>query len=162
MKMQKLSIVATKGLLSDWDREYQKEYSIIKKKQIFKRASSRGDRILRKILTGKYGEWLARRYLKKKGYRILHWNYKTPIGEIDIIAKDGNKVVFVEVKTRKNDSFGLPIEAINYRKRKKIVNSALLYMKRLKDSPAIRFDIISIHLHDNQKKVEHTIDAFEL
>ncbi len=117
---------------------------------------------MKKILTGKYGEWLARRYLKKKGYTILHHNYKTPIGEIDIIAKDGDKVVFVEVKTRKNDSFGRPIESINYKKRKKILHSALIYMKRLRDNPAVRFDIISINLEGNQKKIEHIIDAFEL
>lgn len=63
------------------------------------------------------GENAAAKFLEKKGYRIISRNYKTHIGEIDIIAQDGNTIVFVEVKTRGNESFGKPFEAVNKRKR---------------------------------------------
>ncbi len=121
-----------------------------------------GKGFMKNLITGKYGEWLAIRYLKKKGYEILKRNYKTPIGEIDIIAKDRTWVVFIEVKTRKSDRFGQPFESIDKRKREKLIKTGLLYLKRLKDTPAVRFDIISISLTEKQKRIEHIKDAFEL
>ncbi len=77
-------------------------------------------------------------------------------------AKDSDNVVFIEVKTRKSNSFGQPVESINYRKRKKIINSAQLYMKRYNDNPPVRFDIISIIMDGKQENIEHIIDAFEI
>ena len=72
---------------------------------------------------GSKGEDLAIQFLKKKGYRIIDRNYKTSVGEIDIIARDGNTIVFVEVKTRTDDSFGYPFEAVNKKKRQKLQKS---------------------------------------
>jgi putative endonuclease len=71
------------------------------------------------------GEELAAKFLKKKGYRIVARNYKTHIGEIDIIAKEGDTTVFVEVKTRANNSFGYPFESVNKSKRQKFGPSLL-------------------------------------
>ena len=65
---------------------------------------------------GSKGEDLAAEFLKDKGYRIIGRNYKTPIGELDIIAKDGETLVFVEVKTRSSNAFGYPFEAVGSRK----------------------------------------------
>ncbi len=113
-------------------------------------------------ITGKYGEWLAGRYLVQKGYKILSKNYKTPAGEIDIVARDGEKIVFVEVKTRKSDRFGKPFEAVNYKKREKIIKNASLYLSKFKELPSVRFDVISINLQNKDKSIEHIEDAFEM
>ena len=112
---------------------------------------------------GSKGEDLAIQFLKKKGYRIIKRNYKTYVGEIDIIARDGNTIVFVEVKTRANDSFGYPFEAVNKKKRQKLKNLALLYLKsQVKESP-VRFDVLSIFYADGRKlEIEHIKDAFEV
>jgi len=111
---------------------------------------------------GTKGEDLAVTFLKKKGYKIIARNYKTFIGEIDIIAKDGNITVFIEVKTRTNDSFGYPFVAVNTKKKKKLKNLALLYLKNKGQESPVRFDVFSIFYMDNGKKViEHIKDAFE-
>lgn len=114
-----------------------------------------------KIL-GIKGENLAVTFLKEKGYRIIARNYKTYIGEIDIIAQDGNTMVFIEVKTRADELFGQPFEAVNRKKRHKMKNVALLYMKRHERNFPVRFDVISIFYRENGKKeIEHIMDAFE-
>ncbi|MDP2755022.1 MAG: YraN family protein [Nitrospirota bacterium] len=112
---------------------------------------------------GSEGEDLAVRFLQKKGYRIIARNYKTPVGEIDIIARDGDTIVFIEVKTRTDISFGYPFEAVNKRKRQKLKNLALLYLKRQGKESPVRFDVLSIFCMDNGKKdIEHIKDAFEV
>jgi putative endonuclease len=109
------------------------------------------------------GENVAVKFLEKKGYRIIRRNYKTHIGEIDIIAQDGNTIVFVEVKTRGNESFGKPFEAVNKRKRQKLKNLALLYLKNQGREFPVRFDVLSIFCSDKGKKeIEHIKDAFEV
>ena len=77
---------------------------------------------------GKEGEALAVSFCRKKGYRILEKNYRTVFGEIDIIARDGEMIVFIEVKTRTDDTFGYPFEAVDARKREKIRKVALCFM----------------------------------
>lgn len=111
---------------------------------------------------GKEGEELALKFLKKKGYKIIHKNYRTPIGEIDIVAKDGNTLVFVEVKTREGMGYGYPFEAVNKRKRQRIANVASLYLKRFDDIPSCRFDVVSIFYKDGKPQFELFKDAFEV
>ena len=112
---------------------------------------------------GSKGEDFAVEFLRHKGFRILEKNYKTFIGEIDIIAQDGETMVFVEVKTRANDSFGCPFEAVHNKKRLKLRNLALLYMKKQGEEIPIRFDVLSIMCTANgQKQIEHITDAFEV
>lgn len=96
-------------------------------------------------VTGDNGEKLAIKYLKQKHYRIIETKYKNKIGEIDIIAKYKNILVFVEVKYRTNDYFGLPREAVNIYKQQKIrlVATSYLKSKNLLDNPC-RFDVIDI------------------
>lgn len=110
---------------------------------------------------GTKGENLAVTFLKKKGYKIIARNYKTFIGEIDIIAKDGDITVFIEVKTRINDSFGYPFEAVNTKKKKKLKNLALLYLKNKGDESPVRFDVLSIFMNNGKEEIEHIKDAFE-
>ena len=109
------------------------------------------------------GENLAVTFLKEKGYRIIARNYRTSLGEIDVIAQDGNTLVFIEVKTRTDELFGQPFEAVNKKKRHKMKNVALLYMKRHERNFPVRFDVVSIFYKANGKKeIEHIMDAFEV
>ena len=96
---------------------------------------------------GNFGEDKAAAYLKRKGYEILSRNYRAGRGgEIDIIAKDKKGVIaFVEVKTRKDNAMGDPRDAVNYYKKRSIINTALKYIsqKNLYDTDA-RFDVIEV------------------
>jgi len=83
------------------------------------------------------------RVLKDGGYEILETNYKTIFGEIDIIAKEKDCIVFVEVKYRKSSYSGTPQEAVNYKKQEKIIKSALAYMKQKFLKNNIRFDVVA-------------------
>jgi len=111
---------------------------------------------------GQRGEILAVTFLKKKGYKVIEQNFKTRIGEIDIIASDGKTLVFIEVKTRESISYGQPFEAVNSFKRRKISNVALLYLKRFKEVPPCRFDVVSINYSQGRPEVELIRDAFEV
>ncbi|HET6514885.1 MAG TPA: YraN family protein [Thermodesulfovibrionales bacterium] len=110
---------------------------------------------------GSKGEDLAVAYLKKKGYRILSRNFKAPVGEIDIIAEDGNTVVFAEVKTRRDTTFGRPFEAVDFRKREKMRKVALCYLKYSGKEMPSRFDVLSIDMDGDKSRIEHIVDAFE-
>ena len=95
--------------------------------------------------TGSYYEQLAGAYLEQKGYEILEYNYRCKTGEIDIIAKDGEYLVFCEVKYRSSDKKGHPSEAVNLAKQKIISKSALYYMTvNGMDEMPCRFDVVSI------------------
>jgi putative endonuclease len=111
---------------------------------------------------GEKGEGLAVKFLKKKGYKIIERNYRTPVGEIDIIAIDGETLSFIEVKTRESIAYGLPFEAVNFFKRRKISNVALLYLKKFKKVPPCRFDVVSIHYKEGKPELELIMDAFEV
>lgn len=110
-----------------------------------------------KKFLGHKGEVKAVEFLKEKGYKILEQNFKTHIGEIDIIAKTGEVIVFVEVKTRSDDSFGSPAEAVNTEKQRKYTLLANEYLIRnnLNDNQC-RFDVIEIE----NGKINHIEDAF--
>ena len=115
---------------------------------------------MRTIIFGKRSEIVVANYLKKKKYKILETNYKNDIGEIDIIAKDKDYIVFVEVKARTSEAFGHPFEAIDEEKQRKIQAVASIYlMKHKKYGTKCRFDAISI-LGLEQPEITHIIDAF--
>lgn len=111
---------------------------------------------------GKEGENIAEEFFRRKGFKILEKNYRTVFGEIDIIAKDKDVLVFIEVKARTDSAFGHPFEAVDRRKREKIRKVALCYMKRLKRECAARFDVLSINVEDGSRSIEHFRDAFEV
>lgn len=94
---------------------------------------------------GEVGEQEAIKYLVRNRYKILIRNFRCRFGEIDIIARDGEYIVFIEVKTRKDCRFGVPSEAVSYHKRHKIIKVAQYYLlqKRLEDIN-VRFDIVEV------------------
>lgn len=95
---------------------------------------------------GQMGEIAAARYLRKHGYDIVSANYHTKYGEIDIIAFKDDILVFCEVKTRNNDSFASPKEHVTYPKQRRIIVSALQFMKRYDVKYQMRFDVIEVIL----------------
>lgn len=95
---------------------------------------------------GQLGENKAKQYLKRRGYQILETNYRTKAGEIDLIAKDKECVVFVEVKTRTSLEYGTPAEAVSYYKQQHMINSAKYYLARTGGDCECRFDVIEVQL----------------
>jgi len=112
---------------------------------------------------GDRGERLAVRHLKRLGYRILARRSRSRIGEIDIIALDGDSIVFVEVKTRSSQAAGHPTEAITFAKRQQLTRLALTWLKsRSMLERRARFDVIAITWGDGAEPVvEHYQNAFE-
>jgi putative endonuclease len=116
------------------------------------------------IEVGKRGEDEVVKFLQKQGHKIVQRNYKNKLGEMDIIAKDGKTLCFIEVKTRTNLHFGYPQEAITRQKQKKLNRVALSYLKQynLLNFPA-RFDIASVMLHNqNKSEIEIIKNAFSV
>ncbi len=117
-----------------------------------------------KLIFGKRGEDIASSFLEKNNYKIIAKNYKTRLGEVDIIAKDREVFCFIEVRARRNSSFCMPEESIVSRKQTQISKAALSYirMHQLEDRPA-RFDIIAVLIQeDGGIKINHIKNAFEL
>jgi putative endonuclease len=112
---------------------------------------------------GKESESAAVKHLKKNGYRIIEQNYRTKLGEIDIIAKEKNTIVFVEVKSRKTLSYGNPKYALTPKKKRKISMAALYFLKVTKQSGSkARFDVVSISPGKNAPEIEIIKNAFDL
>lgn len=113
---------------------------------------------------GNRGEELAAAFLERNGLRIVERNFRCKGGEIDIVAKDGSTLVFVEVKSRKTLTFGVPQLAVTAFKQRQISKAALTWLARNRqhDTPA-RFDVIAILLEDNYRhQIEHIKNAFDL
>ncbi len=113
---------------------------------------------------GKTGETIASNFLEKNGYTILAKNYRRKFGEIDIIARERDYLVFIEVKTRATASHGHPLEAVTFKKQKQISKVAQCYLaeNNLFDTAA-RFDVVSVTLTQNkQVSVEVVSNAFDL
>lgn len=108
---------------------------------------------------GSIGENIAVKYLEKRGYVILQRNFVARHGEIDIIAKDGEYIVFVEVKRRKTDKFGMPREAVTPYKQQTIAMCAKFWLtkNKLYGAPA-RFDVVEVQ----DKEVTLLVDAFRM
>jgi len=112
---------------------------------------------------GKQSELLASNYLRLRGYSILELNYRNLIGEIDIIARDGSVLVFVEVKARKSSRYGSPKNAVTPGKQLKISRTALAYLKNTGQlNSRARFDVVSIDARYDPPDIEVVKNAFEL
>ncbi len=107
---------------------------------------------------GDFGERAAQRYLIQKGYIIHERNYRIRGGEIDIIAEKDDTLVFVEVKTRKNTNYGMPSEAVDMRKRRRIIKAAYYYLHGAQRT--VRFDVIEVLYRGKTAYIHHIEDAF--
>jgi putative endonuclease len=116
-----------------------------------------------RIQLGKNGESIAARHLEQHGYRILTRNYRSPAGEIDLVARQGETIVFVEVKTRRSQRFGHPKTAVTPAKQRKISMAALYYLKSKNQLQArSRFDVVTILPKGDSSQIELIQNAFEL
>jgi putative endonuclease len=127
----------------------------------FSRSKHSSDNLRRGFL----GEKLAGRFLRKNGYKVLYRNFRGRSGgEIDIVCRDDDTLVFVEVKTRARENFGRPIEAVDRRKQKRISRGGLAWLRML-DNPDIlfRFDVVEVIIaEDGKPRLELIKNAFQL
>jgi putative endonuclease len=127
---------------------------------LLSRKKKSSDSITNKKTEGQRGEDIACKALKKTGYRILDKNFSCRHGELDIIAEDNDVLCFIEVKARSSEDYGLPEEAVTHWKKRKLLNTAFIYIekKKIKDRD-MRFDIISVDLKTRKARILK--DAFE-
>jgi putative endonuclease len=117
-----------------------------------------------KISTGQLGETLACQFLSRQGYRIIRRNYRTKLGEIDIIAEEQGTLVFVEVKARRGHQCGHPFESVTSFKCRQISKAALLYLAETgREGQSARFDVVAISFAgEDTPVIELVKNAFDL
>jgi putative endonuclease len=121
----------------------------------------RRGRELNNRLSGAWGEELALRYLTRRGYVLIERNYRTRYGELDLILRHRNTIVFAEVKLRRGTSFGDPLEAVTPRKQAAIRLLAEQYLSEKEpEFDALRFDVVGILVGSGAPRVLHLEDAF--
>lgn len=111
---------------------------------------------------GARGEERACRHLRGQGLTILERNYRCRVGEIDVVARDGDTLVFVEVKERGDDSHGDAVEAVTAPKRRRVIKAARLWAAAHGESESfIRFDVVAIDWRDDEAVLRHERGAFD-
>lgn len=129
---------------------------------MLKRNSTSSD--LRRSL-GRRGEELAAQYLRRNGYKVIHHNFRAPKGgEVDLVCRDRDTLVFVEVKTRTSEAFGAPAEAVTIAKQRLIARGALAWLKMLGNPEDIlfRFDVAEVRVEGKKAEVNVIRNAFVL
>lgn len=109
---------------------------------------------------GKMGETMAVAYLRSQGLEIIEVNWQHKKYELDIVAKEGDFLVIVEVKTRRTNFFGEPEEFVKRSKQRQLIEGANAYLENKKRSEEIRFDIVSVLYNANQSKINHIRNAY--
>lgn len=116
-----------------------------------------------RLKLGRLGESLALEKIKRLGYKCVEKNYRCSLGEIDLIAKDGDYLVFIEIKTRRGRTLGYAKEAVTTRKIRQISKAALAYMKANNCCDVkSRFDVVAVSITGGREEIEVIKDAFEL
>ena len=106
---------------------------------------------------------MALKTVKRMGYRCITRNYRCPLGEMDLIARDGDTLVFIEIKTRRSKSLEWAKEAVDWRKKRQLSKVALAYMKENHCADVkSRFDVVAVNLGSQGKEVEVVKNAFDL
>lgn len=111
---------------------------------------------------GTLGERYAIDFLEKKGYRILHQNWRVGHKELDIVALHSGEIIFVEVKTRRTDQYGNPEDFVDDKKIRRIISAADAYMRYHNFSAPVRFDIISVLIQRDKVDIRHIEEAFDI
>lgn len=111
---------------------------------------------------GKAGEEAAVQFLSQQGYRILERNYRCRFGEIDLIARDGKTLAFIEVKTRRSLRFGPAAAAVTRKKQRHLVKASLVYLSQKRLAHELcRFDVVTIEMDVQEPRIELIKDAFQ-
>lgn len=113
---------------------------------------------------GELGERAAKKHLKRQGLKFLTANFRTPRGEIDLIFRTGDCLIFVEVKTRSSEEWVRPAAAVNAERRRRLTRAALDYLRLLRNPPVkVRFDIVEVLLEDSAvREVRHLPNTFAM
>lgn len=124
----------------------------------------RGRALPAHLRRGQLGEDAAKRFLQREGLRFLTANFRSKRGEIDLVFRDAEFLVFVEVKTRSSETWARPAAAVNARKRRLLSQTALDYLRLLPEPWVnIRFDVVEVLLHDEQpREIRHLRNTFAL
>ncbi|MBR2214286.1 MAG: YraN family protein [Selenomonadaceae bacterium] len=112
---------------------------------------------------GKRGEDVAAEFLRARGLELRARNFRTPVGELDIVAEEAGTLVFVEVKTRRKLTKGLPSHSVHYHKQQKIIQTARWYLHQYNlEDASCRFDVVEVYaLPNGEMRCHHIVDAFE-
>jgi len=114
-----------------------------------------------RLALGRWGEDRAAEFLRRRGMKILERNYRTPVGEVDIIVRKGKTLVFVEVKTRRSQAFGAPQEAVGPTKQRQIIRAAQWYLGSQGKGLQPRFDVVAVlGQGEGEAHIEHFENAF--
>jgi putative endonuclease len=112
---------------------------------------------------GQLGERIAERWLRQRGWRVVQRRFRTGHRDIDLVVERDGTVAFVEVKARKGAGFGGPVQAVNYRKRKELERSALVWIDRHgREAESYRFDVVGVLLDGAGVRICHVENAFSL
>ena len=113
-------------------------------------------------LCGASGEEAAAAFLRARGYTILTRNFRCQTGEIDLVALDGNTLVFCEVRTRRSAGQGSALESVGPAKRRRVIHVADCYLARHRlHAHPVRFDVVAVERRGGAVTIEHVVDAFD-
>jgi len=115
-----------------------------------------------RVAQGTAAEGLACRYLEARGLILVARNYRCRVGELDLIMRDGEQLVFVEVRSRRHSRFGTPAESVTRTKQQRLLRAAAHYLQHERLDLPCRFDVVAILQADGEPRVEWIRDAFQL
>jgi putative endonuclease len=112
---------------------------------------------------GRVGEDIAARWLRRRGWRVVAERFRSGHRDVDLIVQRGGTVAFVEVKTRRETTFGDPVEAVSWRKRRELIRSAMIWADRFgPPGAAYRFDVVGVVVVGRNARIRHVENAFSL
>ena len=118
--------------------------------------------MISRVAQGSQAEDLARRFLEARGLELLTRNFRCRSGELDLIMRDGEQLVFVEVRSRRHTRYGTPAESVTRTKQQRLLRTAAFYLQRQRIDPPCRFDVVAILQSDGEPQVEWIRNAFQL
>ena len=110
---------------------------------------------------GRLTENVAAEYLRKQGLKVCDTNFRCKMGELDIVARDGKTLVFVEVRYRKSKAYGTPAETVDFKKQQRLIRASQFYLQRHDLDMPCRFDIVEGYKDKNQLSINWIKDAFQ-
>ena len=118
--------------------------------------------MISRVAQGTAAEDLALRYLEARGLTLVTRNFRCHTGELDLIMRDGEQLVFVEVRSRRHTRYGTPAESVTRTKQQRLLRAAAFYLQRQRLNPPCRFDVVAILQAESEPQVEWIRDAFQL
>jgi putative endonuclease len=118
--------------------------------------------VIDRVARGAAAENLALRHLEARGLSLVTRNFRCRVGELDLIMRDADQLVFVEVRSRRHSRYGTPAESVTRTKQQRLLRAAAFYLQRQRLNPSCRFDVVAILQAEGEPQVEWIRDAFQL